>query len=109
LLATIGIRWSPRSKKRLSELRLIERRVVRVSSKTTDMKHVATPPKYSAAYWRELADHALARADVTASPNARLRGLKIVRIYEELAESERKLEGDTTGIALKENRGSRGH
>ena len=70
---------------------------------------VATPPKYSAAYWRELADHALARADATASPNARLRGLKIARIFEELAESERKLEGDATGIALKENRGARGH
>jgi hypothetical protein len=74
-----------------------------------DMKHLATPPKYSAAYWRELADNALARAEKMVSPDARLRILKIARIYEELAESEAKLEGDATGVALKENRGARGN
>ena len=73
------------------------------------MKHLATPPKYSAAYWRELAAHAQARADKMVSPNAKLRGLKIAGIYEELAESEAKLEGDATGVALKVPAGPRGH
>ena len=73
------------------------------------MKHLATPPKYSAAYWRELADNALARADKMVSSKARLRGLKIARIYEELAESEAKPEGDATGVALEVPAGPRGH
>jgi hypothetical protein len=49
-------------------------------------------PKYSSAYWSELADDARARADEVASSKARLWMMAIARIYDQLAD-EAKFEG----------------
>jgi hypothetical protein len=53
----------------------------------SDMK-----PKYSSAYWRELADDARARADEMASIRARLCMIGIAGLYDQLAD-EAKFEG----------------
>ncbi len=53
-----------------------------------------SPPKYSSAYWRELADDAHARAaDVMgSSTNVQLWMLEIAHIYDWLADQEAEVE-----------------
>jgi hypothetical protein len=54
-----------------------------------------SPPKYTSAYWRELADDAHARAaDVMgSSSNVQLWMLEIAHIYDWLADQESVVEG----------------